>query len=70
MARYTKTLNVLGDELEIIWDGNVWVSPATHRSHASAWDAMREELEEYIRQSGDDADDDLIDGLMSYFEDQ
>jgi hypothetical protein len=51
------TLDCFGDTLEIVWDGNVWVSPVNSQQHGSRRDAMKTELEFYFRSSGDDPDD-------------
>lgn len=57
MMAHVATIKVLGDVLEVRWTGSVWESPATHRTHTSALAAMREELQEYFKASGEDVED-------------
>jgi hypothetical protein len=52
------TLTVFGgDVLEVVWTGSVWQSPTHGSQHAHARDAMRVELESFIRDCGDDPRD-------------
>lgn len=54
MTRETITFDFLGDALEVIWDGNVWVSPCNGQQHSLIGHAVRAECEYCIRASGDD----------------
>lgn len=46
-----------GDVLEVEWNGNVWVAPSCGAQYAHASDAMRQELAEYLRASGETVED-------------
>ena len=65
----TRSVDVFGDNFQVAWDGNVWVSPVNGKQHAHAADAMRSELTEYFRSCGDDTDDaeigEQIDSLIA-----
>lgn len=47
------TINVCGDVLTVMWDGNVWVSPANGQQHSTVRAAMRAELAHYLVASGE-----------------
>lgn len=53
MANDKRVLDVQGDKLEIVWDGNVWVAPSSGTQHARKEDAMREELYRYLSDCGE-----------------
>ena len=60
-----KSVNVHGDKIEINWDGNVWVAPSSGSQHARAKDAMREELERYFSECGEDDAEEEINGYLA-----
>lgn len=53
----TATVKVFGDILEVIWNGNVWVSPTNGQQHSRRREAMATELRFYFEAGGDDPDD-------------
>jgi hypothetical protein len=52
--------------LEVVWNGNVWVSPATQLQTASQWEAARDVVESFCRDCGDDPEEcaDEIDEIL------
>ena len=62
----TKTLDMHGDNLQVTWDGNTWVSPCNGQQHSHARNAMRAELERYLLDCGEDTDEmaDEIEGHL------
>ena len=64
MASYTKQfrLEVGGDELEVAWDGSVWVAPSCGAQFAHQSDALRCELAYYLRACGEAVED--VDALV------
>jgi len=50
-----------GDVMEVTWDGNVWTAPSCGAQYATREDAMRQEIQDYLRSCGEDADADAID---------
>lgn len=68
---HTATLDCFGDTLEIVWDGNMWVSPVNGQQHSSRREAMRTELEFYFRSCSNPDDPETaaqIDGLLENIE--
>jgi hypothetical protein len=61
------TLNMSGDILTVEWTGSVWESPCNGQQHARRNDAMRAELERYLRDCGEDTDamEEEIEGYLS-----
>ena len=57
MTTCKATLDCFGDTLEVIWDGNVWVSPVNGQQHSYRNAAMRAELVAYCAACGEDVDD-------------
>jgi len=50
-------IDMCGDRLEVVWDGNVWRAPSCGTQHARVRDAMRRELESYLTACGEDVDE-------------
>lgn len=54
MATYTERFRThYGDVLEITYDGTMHVAPGNGSQHATREEAMRSELADYLRASGD-----------------
>lgn len=52
-----KSINVCGDILTVVWNGNVWVSPSNGQQHSRYTAALAVELEEYEESCGVDDED-------------
>ena len=59
-TKITATLDVFGDILEVIWDGNVWVAPVNGQQYSHRNEAMRAELTSYLSACGEDVESDEI----------
>lgn len=53
MAQHEATIDVAGDILRAIWDGNVWVAPSCGSQHSREWDALAVELALYLGACGE-----------------
>lgn len=67
MAKQIATLNVYGDKLKVEWTGSVWEAPCNGTQHARVKDAMRQELERYLSDCGEDVDE-MADEIASLIE--
>lgn len=56
----TATLDVFGDTLEVIWDGNVWVAPVNGQQYSHRNEAMRAELTAHLSACGEDTDSESV----------
>lgn len=45
--------NFFGDQLDVIWDGNVWVSPCNGQQHSVIGSAIRTECGAYLAACGE-----------------
>ena len=52
MTTATAYVDVLGDRVEVHWNGNVWVT-SNGAQHAREWDALDAELYDYYAACGD-----------------
>ena len=52
MMTQASTFDFFGDPLEVMWDGNVWVSPSNGQQHSRIGHAVRTECEFYLRSFG------------------
>lgn len=57
---YDATIDVCGDTLGVTWTGDVWQASCNGSQHAREWDALAEELRDYMLACGDDVSE--VDG--------
>lgn len=53
---YDTHINVFGDIIGVHWTGSVWQSPCNGRQHSREWDALADELRQYLSDCGEDVE--------------
>ena len=62
-------VDIMGDRLEVAWDGNVWVAPSCGAQFSRSGDALAVEVTAYLRASGEVIDDGLSgDDIRDHYE--
>jgi hypothetical protein len=69
MTTRVKLVDIGGDKIHIVGDGNGWVSPHNGMRHVSAPDAIRAVVEKYLGECGEEAGDEEVDGYVSQMRD-